>query len=37
MPAVTCSGIWEATAQLDDDRENGGSAIATGMTTVIVE
>ena len=44
MPADTCSGIWEASVQLVDGRENGSTdsagsdrALAHGSATVIVE
>ena len=44
MPADTCSGIWEASVQLLDGREDGGTetagsgrALAHGSATVIVE
>jgi hypothetical protein len=42
MPADTCSGIWEASVQLLDGREDGGtdtagSGLAHGSATVIVE
>ena len=44
VPADTCSGIWEASVQLLDGRENGGTepavssrALAHGSATVIVE
>ena len=44
MPAETCAGIWEVTAQVQEGRENGGpavglssSALAAATTTIIVE
>jgi len=44
MPADTCSGIWEASAQLQEGRDNGspdsvpsGRGLAGGSATVIVE
>lgn len=44
MPADTCSGIWEASAQLHDGRENGSPApapsdraLTSGIATVIVD
>lgn len=44
MPAETCSGIWEASAHLQDGRESGspdsapsGRTLASGTATVIVD
>jgi hypothetical protein len=44
MPAETCSGIWEASAQLQDGRDNdrpdpvsSGRGLAGGTATVIVD